>query len=287
MKERLHAYYWLAKPGIVYGNSITVVAGFLLASRGQVDLGQLLATLVGIALVIASACVVNNYIDRDIDALMSRTKWRALAKGTVSGRSAMVYAAVLGLAGVGILMLWVNALTWAVGLIAFIDYVILYGVAKRRSVHGTLVGSISGAAPIVAGYVAVTDRLDLGALLLFAILTLWQMPHFYAIAIYRLKDYQAAGIPVLPAKAGLHHTKVQIVAYIAAFILAALALTIFGYAGLTYAVVMAGVGLMWLYRGWLGFTAADDTRWARAIFKFSLVVLLVFSMMISVTALLP
>lgn len=264
---------------------MTAAAGFLLAARGHINLPLLVATIVGMALVIGSACVFNNYIDRDIDIKMARTKSRALVSGSISGRAALIYATTLGLVGAIILARFTNWLVLVIGLIAFVDYVVVYGYSKRRSVHSTLIGSVSGAAPIVAGYCAVTGRFDLGALILFLILTAWQMPHFYAIGIYRQSDYAAAGLPILPVKVGIAATKRQILVYTLLFVLATLSLTAFGYAGYTYALVMGVVGALWLRRATKPTT--DDVKWARGLFGFSLIALLSFSSMISLTSVLP
>lgn len=280
-------YYRLTKPGIIYGNAIAAAGGFLLASNGHINFGLFLATLAGLSLVIASACVTNNYIDRDIDAKMARTKNRALASGAVSVRNSLIYAAGLGLAGALTLALFTNILTATLALFGWFAYVVLYGIGKRRTVHGTVIGSISGAVPPVVGYCAVTNRLDAGALLLFLVLVCWQMPHFYAIAMYRLKDYAAASIPVLPLKKGSHATKVQMLVYILAFIVATSLLTVLGYTGYTHLAVMILLGLAWLRLSLQGFKAASDEQWARKLFGFSLIVLLVFSAIISVDAWLP
>jgi protoheme IX farnesyltransferase len=280
------AYYNLTKPGIIYGNLVTATAGFLLAAKGHPHWWLLIATLVGISLVIASACVFNNVVDRDIDKLMARTARRATASGLISSRAALTYASVLGVLGFVVLGLWTNPLVLAIGATAFIFYVVLYGLAKRRSVHGTLVGSIPGAAPPVAGYCAVTNHLDGGALILFLILVFWQMPHFYAIAIYRARDYRAAHLPVLPVKKGFLITKLQILLYIIAYILAASALTIYDYAGRAYLLVTLVVGLAWLYLGVKGFRAGDDERWARRMFFFSLIVTLSWSAAVAANSLL-
>lgn len=283
----LKAYYTLTKPGIIYGNVLTACGGFLLASKGQVDAGLLVATMAGISLVIASACVINNLTDTNIDKKMARTKQRALASGAIPRRSAVVYAVILGLLGFSALAVYTNVLTVALGVLAIVDYVVLYAVAKRRSVHGTIVGSIAGALPATAGYTAVAGMFDLGALLIFLIMTFWQMPHFFAIAMFRLKDYRAAGIPVLPAVEGLKAAKLQIVAYVGAFLAAVVLLAAAGYAGWWYLVVMVGFGAVWLVKGLQGFTAPDDVRWARKMFGFSLLVLLAFSFMLSVDSFLP
>jgi protoheme IX farnesyltransferase len=285
--EKIKEYYELTKPGIVYGNALTVIAGFLLASRGHVNLWLLVATVLGISLVIASACVFNNYIDRDIDKKMSRTKKRALALGVISGSAALVYGTILGVFGFGILALYTNALTVWIGLFAMAMYVVVYGIAKRRSPFGTVVGSVSGALPPVIGYAAVTNTLDLGALLLFLILMVWQMPHFYAIAIYRHKEYAAAGIPVLPVKKGMRTAKRQIIAYIVGFIVVAMLLNIFHYTGIMYAIVMLALGGVWLVKGLKGLHHNDDVAWARGMFFFSLIVLTVFCVLLSVDVFLP
>lgn len=283
----LKKYYRLTKPGIIRGNAITAIAGFFLASKGSVDFWLLLATLVGVCSIMASACVLNNYIDRDIDRVMARTKERALVKGTISSSNAIVFATLLGILGFWTLGAYTNSLTVLIGVIGFVDYIVLYGFSKRKSVHGTLVGSISGATPPVAGYCAVTGRFDSGALLLFLILTFWQMPHFYAIAIRRLKDYKTAKIPVLPVVKGMKSTRVQMVTYTAGFVLVSSLLTVLDYTGYTYLIVMLVVGLIWLRLTSQGFKAKDDTAWARQVFLFSLVVLLTFSIMISVDSWLP
>ncbi len=280
-------YYLLTKPGIIRGNAITAVAGFLLASKGNIDIWLLLATIAGISLIMASGCVFNNYIDRNIDKKMTRTKSRALVIRSVPAINALIYASLIGIAGFILLSIYTNLTTVIIGVIGFVDYIVLYGLAKRRSVHGTLVGSISGATPPVAGYTAVTGSLDVGAILLFLILVFWQMPHFYAIAIRRIDDYKKANIPVLPIKSGMKQTKIQIFLYIIAFICATTLLFIMGYAGITYLIVMLGVELYWLWIAGKGFEAKDNNLWAKSLFVFSLKVLLLFSVMLSIDVFVP
>ncbi len=272
----LKNYYSLAKPGIIFGNAITVIAGFALASRGHFNFGLLLATLVGLSFVIASGGVFNNYIDRDIDAMMERTKNRVLVRRLVSGKNAIVYGICFGLIGFIVLALYANFLTVSVAMTGFFVYVVLYSLwCKRDSVYGPVVGSIAGAVPPVVGYCAVTNSLDAGAAILFFILVFWQMPHFYAIAIYRADEYAAASVPVLPVEKGIHSTKIQVLLYVIAFDIAALMPTIFGYIGYAYFTVAGLLGLAWLGFAIKGFWATDDKLWARKMFVFSLVVLMV------------
>lgn len=278
-------YYQLTKPGIIRGNAIPAIAGFLLASRGSVKYWLLLATIVGISLIIASACVYNNYLDREIDKKMSRTKNRALVVGSVTRRSALVYATVLGVLGIGVLYVYTNWLTVMVGIVGLFFYVVVYGFAKRQSVHGTLVGSISGAMPPLGGYVAVSSRLDAAAICLFFILVFWQMPHFYSIATYRLGDYQAAKLPVLPAVKGLQTTKRDILLYVVAFGVAAVSLSWFGHAGPIYFIVALVLSLLWLGMGIKGLKAKDNDRWARKMFGMSLLVLCLLCVTIGIVGL--
>ncbi|HEY1835255.1 MAG TPA: heme o synthase [Candidatus Saccharimonadales bacterium] len=283
----LKAYYELAKPERTLANVIMAASGFLFASRWHVAWPLFFFTLIGIALIIASACIVNNYTDRGLDEKMARAKHRALVTGAVSKQKALIAAIVLGLVGFAILAVHVNWLVVVLGAIAYVDYVVLYGWVKRRSVHGALAGTISGAMPIVAGYCAVTDHVDAAAIVLFLIMALWQMPHFYAIAIYRLKDYRHAGVPVMPAKKGIYATKQQIVLYTFAFIVAALMLNAFSSTGYTYALVMAALGLAWLWLAVQGFSADNDAAWAKRFFMFSLVINLALAIMIPLGAVLP
>ncbi|WP_161866549.1 heme o synthase [Pseudomonas yangonensis] len=283
MLALLKQYLNLAKPGIVFGNLISVTGGFFLASRGDANLALYFATALGVSLVIASGCVFNNYIDRDIDQKMERTRNRVLAQGLVSPVHAIVYACVLGVAGVAVLYAATNTLAVILVLMGFVVYVGLYSLwLKRGSVYGTLVGSLSGAAPPVVGYCAVSNEFDAGAAILLLIFSLWQMPHSYAIAIFRFNDYQAANIPVLPVIKGISAAKRQIVLYIAAFVVATLMLTLSGYAGYSYFVVAALSGAYWLWMGVSGYKAADDRVWARKLFTFSIISITMLSVMMSV-----
>jgi protoheme IX farnesyltransferase len=269
------------------GNLLATAGAFLLASKGDVNSWLFLATMLGLGLIIASACVFNNCIDRDIDKKMARTKKRALVQGTVSVKKALVFATTLGIAGALVLGIFTNFLTLAIALTGLFTYVVLYGIGKRRSIYGTHVGSIAGAIPPVVGYCAVSNRLNLEASILFLVLVFWQMPHFFAIAIYRLQDYKAAGIPVWPLKKGLLNTKFQITAYMLAFSTAVLSLAAFHYTGRIYLVAMGLICLYWLRLAADGFRASDDARWARKVFGRSLLVLMAFCLMISIGAVLP
>ncbi len=278
--SKAQAYRSLIKPGIIMGNAITAVAGFTLASKGTIDFSLLLAMLLGLSLIIASGCAFNNFIDRDADQKMSRTKHRAIPRGAISTQSAIVFASALVLLGVFVLMQFVNTITTVVAILGFTVYVFIYSFLKYRTVHGTLIGSIAGAVPPVVGYCAVSNHLDMGAMLLFVIIALWQMPHFFAIAIYRIEDYAAASIPVLPIKRGMLTTKIQMLLYVIGFSISSLTLSLFGYTGIAYTVTASILGFFWLVLSIKGFKSKSDKHWARKMFIFSLIAVTALSVVI-------
>lgn len=280
--SRLKTYYRLTKPGIVYGNGLAALAGYFFGAMGSPTLTTFVSTLAGISLVIASACVFNNILDKGIDARMARTRQRAIVTGQVPTMHAMAYAAGLLLIGSWILAVGTNMLTLYVAWFGHVAYVVLYGYAKRKTVHGTLVGTISGSTPPVIGYVAATGQLDVVAGILFLILVAWQMPHFYAIALFRRDDYQAAGIPVLPLVHGDAATRWQIVAYVGLFILACTALGAIGASSLFTTLILVLVGLYWLYLCLQPVNAAEIHSWARTQFVWSLKVLLIVCAVLSI-----
>lgn len=283
----LKKYLQLTKPGVMLGNLLTTAAGFLLAANGNIDWKLFAATNLGTALVISSACVINNFLDQDIDAKMNRTKKRPIVTGDIPPFNALIFGISLGLAGTAVLAVYTHFLVVIIGIVGFVDYVWLYGaLSKRRSIHGTLVGSVSGAIPILAGYVAATGTIDMGGAILFATLFLWQMPEFYSIAIYRRKEYATANVPVITVIKGVEHTKKLIIAYVVGFVFTSLTLSPLGYTGYTYFIVMSGLGAYWLLLSFKAFKSNSE-NWARRMFRFSLIILLAFCLLISIEHLLP
>lgn len=276
-------YLQVTKPGIIFGNLISAVGGFFLAAKGSIYFPLFLATLTGVSLVVASGCVFNNFIDRDIDRIMERTKNRVLVKGLIPPKISLVYATFLGATGLALLYIGVNLLATWLAVMGFVVYVGVYSLyMKRNSVYGTLIGSLSGATPPVIGYCAVSGHFDTGALILLLIFSLWQMPHSYAIAIFRFKDYQVAGIPVLPVVEGIPVTKHHITFYILAFMIATLMLTLSGYAGYKYLVVATTVSVWWLGMALKGYKTENDVVWARKLFGLSIITIMSLSLMMSV-----
>lgn len=280
-------YYSALKPERTYANVMTTAAGFLFACRWHIVWGLLLATIAGTTLVVMSACAANNCTDRELDAKMPRTKSRGTVTGAVPIRNLAILAALMGVGGFVLLVAYVNWLTALIGAIAYVDYVVLYAWSKRTTVHSTLIGTISGAAPLAAGYAAVTGKFDATALLLGLVMIFWQMPHFYAIGIFRLKDYKAGGLPIWPVIKGVKSTQKWILAYTFLYVLSVIALSVFGKAGWLFGIGIGLLGVYWLYIGAKGLRSLKPEKWARGMFGFSLVTLLIFSSVLTIAPLVP
>ncbi|MBY8002214.1 heme o synthase [Vibrio fluvialis] len=272
----IKGYISITKPGIIIGNLISVAAGYFLAAKSEAaDVALLAYTLAGVAMVIASGCVVNNIFDRDIDLRMDRTRGRLLAQGEINVDHAFVYAIALLLGGTALLYRMANPLSTVVVLLGYVFYVFFYTMwYKRTSVYGTLVGSVSGAVPPLVGYLAVTNYISLEALLLFALFCLWQMPHSYAIAMFRMQDYKTAGIPVLPVVSGIEKARKHMMAYVVAFNLVALALFLLGECGYEYLVIASAVCFMWTKVTFKPVTEDNYVEWSKTVFKVSLLVVM-------------
>ncbi|MCY3974620.1 MAG: heme o synthase [Simkaniaceae bacterium] len=271
------SYLVATKPGIIMGNAVTAASGYMLATRGRCNVTLFLAMMEGVALVIASACVFNNYIDKEADRKMERTRRRPIARGEITPRNALFYGSVLGVTGFVTLAYATGPLTLAITGTGFAVYVFVYGFLKYRTGHSTLIGSIAGAVPPVIGYTAVTRRLDITACLFFGMIVMWQIPHFFAITIYGMRDYRAAGIPTFPIERGLRATKIRMIVYIALFTAFAEAFHLFGVTNVLFSVIAGVLGMIWLRAGIRGLRCRDEVKQARHMFLLSLIVVVVIS----------
>lgn len=274
---------------MIMTNLITAFGGFWVASKWSINWLDLIYMLIGCALVMGSGCVLNNVLDRNRDVLMDRTKKRAIPMGVISTKSAIVYAAVQGIAGLAALYFLVNPLTALLGIVGHVAYVIIYTYwLKPTSTWSTSVGGISGAVPPVIGYCAVTGAVDMGAILLFAFMFLWQPPHFWALGIRKREEYRKAGYPLLPVVKGVLRTKWQMVPYLVLLYPTTVLLYTLGYVGVVFLVVGLLLLTVWTWSCISGFFAKDDDVWAMRSFKHSLYYLtIVFIIMIADTAHLP
>jgi heme o synthase len=276
----------IIKIGIVNSNLITAFTGVWLALffTGQSFLQEIdivIYALVGSALVIAGSCAVNNYYDRDIDHVMERTKVRPTVTGRINPKHVLVLGLILILIGTGFLLL--TTVTAAViGLIGVFSYIVLYTMwSKRRYTINTVIGSISGAVPPLIGWAAIDPDLHVLAWLLFFIMFIWQPPHFLALAMRRVEEYRAAGVPMLPVVHGFAMTKRQIMIWV--LCLLPLPFYMFSLGGL-FVIIATLLNIGWLVLGISGFKKKDDIKWAKQMFVYSLNYLtIMFVTMIIVT----
>ncbi len=196
-KARISDFVELAKPRIVMMVLVTTLIGYFLAAGGLHDLPRLALTLIGTALAVGGSAALNNYLERDIDALMDRTRGRPIPAGIIQAPAALAYGVVLVLAGTALLAWRVNLLAGFLVLLAAFLYVLVYTPLKRVTWWNTSIGAIPGALPPMIGWAAASGTLQPGAWLLFAILFAWQHPHFYAISWMHKDDYARAGFKML------------------------------------------------------------------------------------------
>ncbi len=268
-------FYEMCKPRVVMLMILTALVGMFLAVPGMVPLDVLILGNLGIALVSGSGAVVNHLIDRKVDAVMRRTSNRPMPQGRVDARQAGIFAAVIGVLGMAILMVWVNALTAWLTLASFIGYAFIYtGYLKRATPQNIVIGGLSGAMPPLLGWAAVTGTIEPGALLLVLIIFAWTPPHFWALAIHRKDEYAKTDIPMLPVTHGEFVTKLHIVLYTVILILVSILPWLIGMSGPLYLVSALGLGLGFLAWALLLLYRPRPTT-AMATFRYSIVYLMV------------
>ncbi|MCT2538096.1 heme o synthase [Aquibacillus koreensis] len=268
----------LIKVGIINSNVMTAFAGFWLAlyftnTSFSAHWDTFFITMAGTALVIAGACVLNNYYDRDIDPLMARTKTRATVTGSIPLSFILVLGIALSISGI-ILLLLTTVQAAIFGAIGWFAYFVLYTVwSKRRYTINTAIGSLSGAVPPLIGWAAVDPNLHIVAIIMFLTIFIWQTPHFLALAMKKCDDYKAAGIPMLPVVHGFPITKRQMVVYITCLL--PLPFLLFSL-GNVFIIIATILNVGWLTIGIKGFFVKDDLKWANIMFIYSLFYLTVY-----------
>lgn len=248
---------------------LTSLVGMFLAVPGMVPLDILILGNLGIALVAASGAVVNHLIDRKIDIIMKRTHNRPVAQGRVEPKQAALFAIIIGVAGMAILLLWVNPLSAWLTLASFVGYAFIYtGYLKHATPQNIVIGGLSGAMPPLLGWSAVTGTIDGGALILVLIIFAWTPPHFWALAIHRKDEYAKSGVPMLPVTHGEHITKIHIIVYTLMLVVVSVFPFFSGMSGLLYLVSALALGAGFIvWSGLLMFrpkpsTAMDTFRYS-------------------------
>jgi heme o synthase len=238
----------LAKLRVVELLLITTVPTMVLAKQGWPGTGLVLVTLFGGTLAAGGANAINMVIDRDIDALMTRTQGRPLVTGLITPRAAMVFAIILEVLAFGVLWAGANLLSAALTLSATLFYVFVYTIwLKRTSRQNIVIGGAAGAVPVLVGWSAVQNGLSWSALTLFVVMFLWTPPHFWALAIRHVDEYRAAGVPMLPVVVPIEEAVRKMVAYTAALVVASLVLVPVAHMGIVYTAtaVVAGGAFLW------------------------------------------
>src|SRR3989454_5963562 len=259
----------LTKPRITLLVLVTTLVGFYMASRDGIDLLLLFHTILGTALVASGASALNEYLERDLDARMTRTRNRPLPDGRLLPAEALIFSAAISAAGVAYLLYFVNALTAALGAVTLAGYILVYTPLKTRTALCTLIGAFPGAAPPMMGWTAATGRIDAVALSLFAILFLWQMPHFFAIAWIFTEDYVRAGFSMHVSG---ERTGRQIIFFCCVLIPVSVLPTVFGLTGMTY--LIGAIVMGFIYLGY-GFAVAlfRSNTYARRLLRISVIYL--------------
>ena len=259
----------------------TTVAAMAIAKGSLPDWRLVLATLIGGALSAGSANALNCYIDRDIDQVMGRTQRRSLPAGKVQPVPALIFGIIIGIASFIILYAFVNLLSAVLATAAILFYVLIYTMGlKRNTAQNIVIGGAAGAVPVLVGWAAVTNSVSLTAIWLFAIIFYWTPPHFWALSLLISKDYEKAGVPMMPVVAGEKETKRQILLY--TLLLVAVTLMLFvmhsmGYFYLIGSLITNGVLFYMTIR-----VVRDKTKhWARTLFWFSnLYLVIIFAIMV-------
>ncbi|HZU81990.1 MAG TPA: heme o synthase [Polyangiaceae bacterium] len=266
----------LTKPRITALVLLTSAAGMLLAP-GRVAARSCLLSLLGTALIVGAANALNMWWERDVDALMTRTKNRPLPAGRMAPEVALAFGLALAVLSTPMLF-FVNATTGVLGLVALVSYVAIYTPLKRHTHLALLVGAVPGAMPPLLGWSTTAGTLGAGGLLLFAVLFLWQVPHFAAIAIFRAEDYARAGLQVVSVQHGELAARRTVAVYAALLAVASLLFMPLGLAGARYtavATLLDAALLALAVRGVRGGPRFDGRRWAKRVFAFTIVYLTV------------
>ena len=270
LRSVVAGYVALTKPRIIELLLVTTVPTMVVADKGIPSLWLIAATVLGGTMAAGGANAINMYVDRDIDAVMKRTRNRPLVTGLIEPGHALVFA--VGLEVVAFVWLWglVNLLSAVLAVAACLFYVFVYTLwLKRSSSSNIVIGGAAGAAPVLIGWSAVTGDLSWAPVLLFAVIFFWTPPHFWALAIRYKDDYAAAEVPMLPSVASLHTTAVRILAY--TLIVWALTLVVAPVAGLGWFYVTAAVVLGAVF-AWLavGVLRTESPRVAMRLFTWSI-----------------
>lgn len=271
MTTNLLKDFWeLSKPRVVALMLVTVLVGMLLAPGFSWSFQLIAASLSGIAFCAGSAAAINHLLDAHLDAKMKRTENRPVVKGRVSPKQVLGFSLVMGILGLLILYVFINPLTAGLTFLSLIGYAGIYtGFLKRATTQNIVIGGLAGAAPPLLGWTAVSNHIDAQGLLLVLIIFVWTPPHFWALALHRLKDYQNIKIPMFPVVYGEKLTKLHVLLYVFLLIIVTIMPYLIGMCGLIYLVGVMLLNLRFLYWAWILYTDKQEKA-ALSTFKYSI-----------------
>jgi protoheme IX farnesyltransferase len=270
----LKDYLELTKPRVVALMLVTVLVGILMASSTLPSLQLIMFTLIGVACSAGSAAAINHLLDCHIDAKMRRTENRPVVKGRVLPRQVLLFSMVMAVVGLSLLYVFVNPLTAGLTFLSLIGYAVIYtGFLKRATTQNIVIGGLAGAAPPLLGWTAVTNQIDPQGLLLVLIIFVWTPPHFWALALHRIHDYQNIEIPMFPVIYGEKLTRLHVLLYVLLLILVTLIPFLIGMCGWIYMIGVMLLNFRFLYWALLLYNN-NPPKAALSTFKYSIVYLL-------------
>lgn len=268
--KTVRSYVALTKPRIIELLLTTTVPAMVVAQRGLPSLSRVFVTVAGGTLSAGGANAVNMWFDRDIDALMKRTKARPLVTGEISPTAGLIFAIVIE--SLSFLMLWhfVNLLSGTLSLAAAAFYIFIYTMwLKRTSTQNIVIGGAAGAAPVLVGWAAVQNDISFAGVMMFLVIFLWTPPHFWALAFRYKEDYSNAGVPMLPSVATFDKTARQILGYTVALVIATLILGPVAHLGMIYELSALVLGVGFLYYGFK-LKTSHSPKVAMRVFSYSI-----------------
>lgn len=269
----LRQYLVLTKPRVTQLAVFCAVIGMFLASPTLPDMQKVIAGTIGIWLLAAAAFAVNCLIEQRIDARMLRTARRATATGTISSAQVLLISGVIGGIGMFVLYRWVNPLTMWLTFATFVGYAVIYTVIlKPRTPQNIVIGGLSGAMPPALGWAAVANTVSAEAWLLVLIIFIWTPPHFWALALYRTRDYENSGLPMLPVTHGQQFTRLHILLYSIALMATTALPYVIGMSGWLYLVCAMVLGALFVWYAWRLYLQYSDEL-SRKLFRFSILYL--------------
>jgi protoheme IX farnesyltransferase len=271
--SRISQYLALTKPRVTQLAVFCAVIGMFLSTPGMVPWKVLVGGTVGIWLTAGAAFAINCLVEQKVDAMMRRTAWRPSARGEITSVQILLFSAVLGGVGMWVLYAFTNALTMWLTFATFIGYAIIYTLLlKPATPQNIVIGGAAGAMPPALGWAAVTGAVPGDAWILVLIIFVWTPPHFWALALYRRKDYENAGLPMLPNTHGEEYTRLQILLYSVVLFIVTLMPFISGMSGVLYLASSVALGGVFLGYAWKIYREYSDAL-ARKSFRYSIVYL--------------